>query len=397
MYQSKTAGRTAKRAVNSDDPLGLIRTRLPAAINCSSGTIQFNRKGQFKLKPHNPRDLFTSVIPVEYDTSAECPVWDRFCAETFQNAEDPAALQRHLEEILGYIINVSRRQRCWVMLYGPTRSGKSTVGALLKELMGTTCKTMPMEHYGGNNSHATAGLIGKQCLLEDDLKAGILLNDSFIKMNSDEKHMGYNPKGGSEGELVSRAVIVICANNPPRTKDVSGALAERALVLPFSHTVSLADRDEFLIDKLVDELPGIFLRFVRRFAALHARGGWDYPLDATAAWEKWQGQSNPVISFLGECYRDNPEEKALRPNVWRHYKTWAEEQQMKNILSKKIFLESMEQLWGEPHHFRDGYGWGGHEFVPASLDERDARDRVSDDERFNDDEEFDDLEVKWDV
>jgi P4 family phage/plasmid primase-like protien len=391
MYQSIVAGRTAAAAKDEDDPMGLVRARLPAGINCNSGTIRFNKKGNFRQEPHRRDDLFTSVIPVDFNKDAECPVWDKFCADTFQNAKEPKELQRHLEEICGYIINMSRRQRCWVMLYGPTRSGKSTVGALLKTMMGPTCKTMPMEHYSGGNSHASTGLIGKQCLLEDDLAAKTLLNDSFIKTNSDEKHMGFNPKGGEEGEFVSRAVIVICSNNPPRTRDVSGALAERALVLPFDHTVSLAERDEYLGDKLEAEMPGIFTRFVRRFAALNARGGWDYPLDATLAWAKWQKKSNSVLQFLGDCYEEHEGEFLLRADLWHSYDKWVGLQKIKNPLEKSGFLEAVDQQWGEPRRRSNGWGWAGRKFIQGCMDYR------TEEERVNDDEEFDDLEVKWDV
>lgn len=359
------------------DPMGLRRTGLPAAINCANGTVVFRSDGKHRLRPHDPIDLFTSVVDVEYDKTAECPIWDKFCSDAFSLSLDPDDMQRHLEELLGYILNQSRQLRAWVLLYGGTGSGKSTVGRVLNALLGDTAKNMSMGNYAGNNSHASAGLIGKQLLLDDDYPMGALLNDGFLKSISEEKQMDANPKGRDEFPFVARVVPVILTNNPPATRDTSGALYDRALVFPFDHMIPRDERDPQLMDEMVKtELPGILYRAIVAFGRLHARGDWLFPNDCTSAWHKWIGQSNPLRLFVNECLELDEGSILRAVDAWEVYQSWYRQEVGigggKAGLHRNRFYEGLEQTLNQirKRHMSAGMVWSGWKIVDElSLDE----------------------------
>ena len=359
------------------DPMGLQRQFLPRMINCLSGEIYFNERGRRQLRPHNPDSLTTNVIPVEWDKNAECPEWDRFCSMTFSKAKDQSGMQRHLEELCGYVLNQSREFRVWVLFYGGTASGKTTIGKVLNALMRDTVKNMALSNYAGdNNIHATAGLLGKQLLLDDDYSEGVVLPDGLLKSISEEKNMDANPKGKDEVAFVARVVPLICSNSPPGSRDTTGALFARALVFPFNHTVPLAEQDERRMRAMIsNELPGIFARFVGGLSRLYARGGWDFPFDCTRAWALWKTDSNPLPLFIGACYTetDAKDGRVVPAELYRKYLAFMQDEspdgKHSRRLSRNHFYRKIDSMWGLRKRSSDGEHWYGYAFVPGSVND----------------------------
>lgn len=354
LYQHEKAAETVEIArslgLEESDPMGLARTGLMPGINCLSGEIEFNDHGQYRLQPHRTNSLYTGIINANLQKDAECPTWDAFCASAFQLCEDPTGMQRHLEEFMGYTVNQSRRMRTWGMLYGPTGSGKTTVAKVLEALMKDGAKFMSMRNYSGDNSHATAGLVGKYALIDDDYPTNVKLPDAFLKQVSEEKSMGANPKGKDELTFISRVVTLICSNHPPRTDDVSGALFDRALVFPFSYSVPVKDRDEYLIDKLREEIDGIFLRLVKGCGRLFKRGGWDIPVDARKAKAQWQKRSNPLEDFFSDYIAEDEGAVLWRPDAWKEYEHYLEDQGLHMGKAKGPLFDYLESKFGRPAH-----------------------------------------------
>lgn len=362
------------------DPMGLIRQFMPRTINCSNGTIDFRDDGRHKLRKHEPLDLYTSAIDVAYDKDSECPEWDRFCEMTFSLSDEPDDMQRHLEELMGYMLNQSREMRAWVLFYGGTGSGKSTVGKVLNALLGASVKNMTMLNYKGSNSHATAGLIGKQLLLDDDYPEGELLNDGFLKSVSEEKQLEANPKGRDEYSFVARVVPLILSNNPPSTKDTTGALYDRALVFPFNHMLPRAERDERRMRAMIrTELPGILARCIKGYGRLVKRKDWLFPNDCTEAWEKWILQSNPLKMFISEYLVEDEKALTKATDVWEAYLIWWREESgamhggTRMAGRRNTFYRRLEQAIGSVRirHNTEGLAWRGWAIKEGVLPEED--------------------------
>jgi P4 family phage/plasmid primase-like protien len=389
-----------ERTGNDADPMGLQRLFLPRMINCVSGEIHYNDEGQHQVRKHHAESYCTSVVPVKYNKEAKCPEWDRFCEMTFSKARDPKGMQRHLEEFCGYILNQSREFRTWALFYGGTASGKSTIGKVLASMMGTTVKAMPLANYNGQNTHATAGLVGMQLLLDDDYPEGLLLPDGLLKTISEEKAMDGNPKGTKEFKFVCRALPLICSNNPPSTRDTTGALYDRALVFPLNHTVPRKERDEQRMRTMIsDEIEGIFLRFVRGAGRLFRRGDWEFPVDCTIAWESWIQKSNPLRLFLELCTEKGAADDFL-PTSELHskYKAFMEDEYgySGKPIGRNAFLTKIDGIWGGRTRNNDGthHGWRARRIVAGSVNDHQAGDDEFDDQGPVDNPT---IEEEWDV
>ncbi len=316
------AGILAKRA-KRDDPLGLMRTFPLPIINCLNCELYFNYKGKMKRKQHKPENFYTIRVGTEYDPDAECPEWDRFNKIIWSESSDPEDMQRHLEELGGYVIQMSRWLKTWVLFHGPKDTGKSTVAEVLKLMLGTAFLGQDFSKFEVRGStFAEQNLIGKLAIIDDDYARKESLPDGFIKKVSEEKSMTIDIKFGTSVQVVTRALPMILSNHYPRTKDISDALNERALVFPFHHRIAGADKSDKRRARMMGELPGIFVRFVRGLRRLRKRGDWDIPLDCREVHTVWLRHANTLNAFRHECIFEDADNQIEPKLLHAAYKQW---------------------------------------------------------------------------
>jgi phage/plasmid-associated DNA primase len=105
-------------------------------INCANGEVWINKDGTHSLKPHNYRSYQLRCLRVDYDPSAECPLFIQTLEEIFANFPDTQDMIRNLGEVMGYIIQPYKPDASWWMFRGPGGDGKSTIIKVLDGILG---------------------------------------------------------------------------------------------------------------------------------------------------------------------------------------------------------------------------------------------------------------------
>ena len=306
-----------------DDPLRLMRTYPLPVINTLNCEIYIDRDGQITTADHNPENFYTTRIECEYKPKAKCPEWDRFCEIIFSESSDPEDMQRHLEELCGYAISMSRWLKTWVLFHGPKDTGKSTVAEVLKRMLGNAYLGYDLGRFSHakSNQFTENALVGKLVLVDDDFEKSGMLPDGFLKKISEEKSMSSEEKWGDTFQFVCRALPIICSNHWPKSKDLTDALRERALVFPFHHKIAGRDRDDARRNAMLDEMPGMLNRFVAGVVRLRQRGDWDAPMDCLDARDEWVAHSNLVALFLRHNV-ERADENLKTTDVWQAFEMW---------------------------------------------------------------------------
>lgn len=357
---------------DNNDPLQL-RQPGAAVVNCLNGEIVFHDSSGKSVKPtltaHDPARFLTSQIPVAYDPAAKCPEWDRFCKLIFP-PEHQVEMQRHLEELGGYLIQHSRWLKTWVLFHGASNAGKTTIGNVFNALLDNAAVQRPMSAYAGQNNHAEAGLVGKLMLIDEDFDKGAVLPDGWLKKISEEKQLTANPKGKDEFSFRSRALPIIISNHWPHTRDVSDAMRNRALVFDFSHAIPAKERsDERQKRMLTEDLPGILARFVQGFDRLRRRGDWLHPEPCILAREKWTTRSNTIAAFIDEMIEktEDKDDRIRTADLWQSYRVWQREAAMGGYSVAKLeFFERVDKLLGGRRSLR---GTQVYQFCKLKADE----------------------------
>lgn len=348
---------------HSRDPMRLRELQPRPVINVANGHLEFNRRGQQRLVPHDPSMFLTGQVPVEYDPEADTSHWDAFCELLFHDSIDPDDDKRHLEEVAGYVLQPWRDLPSVFIMKGRPAAGKSTFGMVLNRLLGDGIANQALGGYDGSNTHATAGLVGKLLLLDEDFNAGQFLPDGFLKRVSEAKYMTANPKNKGEFEFVCRAAPMIICNDWPRTRDHSGALDRRLIAWDLPSIPVDKQDDDARRALLSAGLAGCLRRFVEGFARLYQRGKWDVPISCMMAAKTWHVQSDAVAYWLSETFEINLRDTSSfvpRPEMWGLFRQHMRESGLANLsYGKKKFFERVGAELGAFSVRQGVRGWTG--------------------------------------
>ena len=105
-------------------------------VNCANGEVWLDKDGKAELRPHDPASRLTYCLPVAFDPSATCPIFDKTLHEIFGEASDPQDMARHCDEFFGYGIQPRRDIPTFWLLIGHGANGKSKLLQTLQRLVG---------------------------------------------------------------------------------------------------------------------------------------------------------------------------------------------------------------------------------------------------------------------
>jgi P4 family phage/plasmid primase-like protien len=219
----------------------------------------------------NTPDIFaTTQLPYEFDSTAECPRFDRYLEEVQHDPEARGVLLK----LCGLALMPDTSYNVFFLLYGEGGCGKSVFLEVLRHLVGVeNCCCVPLAdlqkqfHLSGLTK-ARLNIIGD--MPTDDGWSSHRSIEGMLKDITDggtifveEKY-----KQGYEARVIARSVFV--TNSLPHFSDRSLAMADRMRVIPFKQRFRGKDQeDPHLREKLIrEELPGIFNRALAQLVEL---------------------------------------------------------------------------------------------------------------------------------
>lgn len=276
-----------------------------------------------KLCAHTPDFFAVNALPYAWDEGAEITNWLTFLASLWQ--DDPESISC-LQEMFGYLLTPDTSLQKMFLIKGPPRSGKGTIGRVLRALLG-------FENAVDTSFGQLAGRFGMQALI------GKLV--AFLpEARNTGSRLGSNLQvavermltiSGDDGVSVERKNItdwsgtlpvrfVMMANAVPNLGDSSGAFASRFIVLETVQSF-LGKEDDALTNKLLKELPGIFQWALEGRERLKLRGYFIQPANAQNLMDELADANNPIRVFGREmCEFGDYEIEKLA--LWHEYKRW---------------------------------------------------------------------------
>jgi len=139
-------------------------------------------------------------------------------------------------------------------------------------------------------------------MVDDDVAAGTVLPDGFLKKISEEKLLSGRHLYAQSHEFIVTVAPILLVNNYPYSKDLSPGTQKRAHIIPFSRCFEEGkDENKRLFpDIWKSELPGILIRAIEGYMRLETRGGFLEPEDCKLAKRRFLAASNPLVAFIEE-------------------------------------------------------------------------------------------------
>ena len=370
-----TKGSTIIRALSAVDGDYLGLTQDPKSIiNVKNGELHINMKtGEVKLRPHSPDSRLTYCLDIEYDPEAECPNYDKMMMKVMCNDED---LLRHFEECAGYMIQPVRNHKNFFMFYGQKgNNGKTVVKNIITQLIGNDNILGIKIDAFGSGQHDTAGLVGKMMVVDDDVDKGIKLNDGLIKQISEKKTLSANPKNKDIYTFVSYAVVLMATNHFPRTTDLTKAMVNRAMIIPFNAFFSDKDPDfdRDIESKISKEMSGVLNRFLAGLQRLRMRNTWDVPKACRDVKIEWLLSTSNLFTFTSMNIEESndQEDKIYAKHLRERYIKWAEDLgiQERHQINLRSMRNGLSELGYETANANNNMG--GWSVIGATLKDYD--------------------------
>jgi putative DNA primase/helicase len=271
-----------------------------------------------RLLPHSPARWNLNSLPFAYEPDATCPQWEQFLIQVL-----PQDSVRFLQEWIGYLISGRTNQQKIASLVGLPRTGKGTTARIVRALLGSHNVAAPMlgsliQPFG------LEPLLGKSLALFADVKwtsRGVSDATELIKTISGEDGVTVHRKhkGSWEGDLPTRFMFM--SNDTPSFTDASGALALRMIHIRFTRSFA-GHEDIGLTDRLLAELPGIFLWALEGLRRLDERGHFHVPAASVAVDEDVRRTASPHLVFLQERCVLDPSARTTLDAVWMSWESW---------------------------------------------------------------------------
>jgi putative DNA primase/helicase len=292
-------------------------------IACTNGLLHIPTLTLLPLTPHS-----FSLSALDFGFAPEAPppaALLEFLAQLW--GDDIEAIDT-LQEVCGYCLTADTNQQKAFLLVGPKRSGKGTIGRLLRALIGPDNTVVPTLASLGAN-FGLAPLIGKRLAIISDARLGGRADQQAIA----ERLLSITGEGAITvdrkfrdawtGRLQTRFLIL--SNELPRLADVSGALISRFIVLTLSE--SFYGREDLgLTDRLLGELPGILNWSLAGLARVRERGHFVQPASGAEAVQTLEDLGSPVRTFLRDRCYIGPQYRTERGILYRAWCDWCSTQ-----------------------------------------------------------------------
>ena len=191
------------------------------------------------LLPFSPDYIITNKIEWDYNPGAYSKVVDDILTKI--SCADPK-IRAILEEMIGYTFYRRNELGKAFILVGPQSNGKSTLQSMIQQLLGSeNISSLDLSDLG--ERFKTAELYGKLANIGDDIGDKYIDDNNMFKTVVTGGRVIAEKKGQDPFEFKPYTKCVFSANNIPKTRDKTGAVKRRLIIVPFDRVFSPKDAD----------------------------------------------------------------------------------------------------------------------------------------------------------
>lgn len=285
------------------------------------------------------KNFCANRLAVNYNPAAQKPVqWLRFLSELLE-PEDISTLQ----EYLGYCLIPSTKGQKMMMILGRGGEGKSRIGLVLKAMLGRSMNTGSIQKVESNR-FARADLENRLLMVDDDMDMNALPKTNYIKsIVTAEAAMDVERKG-IQSYQVQLCVRFLCFGNGALSSlyDHSDGFYRRQLILTTRNRPADREDDPFLVEKMCEELEGIFLWCLEGLHRL-IRNNYHFTVSKKGAEnvETVKRNNNNIIEFLHSTgyIQFRADAEASSKALYDAYTLWCEDNACHRLSASRLSSE----------------------------------------------------------
>ncbi|HXR90608.1 MAG TPA: phage/plasmid primase, P4 family [Steroidobacteraceae bacterium] len=308
----------------------------PWLLNVANGTLDL-RTGT--LRPHAREDHLTKVVSIDFDESAECPLWNEFLNRITGQGEE---LRAYLGRLAGYLLTGVTTEQTFHFLYGEGANGKSVYCEIIAQLLGEYAMIgqpqmiMARRHSGVPND--IARLKGMR---------GVLMNETSHDSRFDEARLkDLTGTDSLTGRFLNREFfdfapthkLLLRGNHKPTIVGTDKGIWRRLHLIPFIVSIPEAEQDRQLLEKLRAELPGI-LRWAVTGCLEWRRLGLAPPSLITQAVDEYRHESDTLGRFIEERCQTGASAQVQTSVFFTQYREYCQQLGEPNLSQRDLAID----------------------------------------------------------
>jgi putative DNA primase/helicase len=270
----------------------------PYLLNVQNGTLDL-RTGE--LRPHQREDLITKLMPVEYDSEAQCPLFMEFLARISNGDQE---LQDFIQRAFGYSLTGDTSEQVLFIPYGTGANGKTTLLNVIQDLLGDYALQTPTDTFVRRRERSAtndlARLRGSRFVVATEVDQDGKLDEVMVKQVTGGDTISARMLYREFFDFRPECKIFLVTNHKPLIRGSDEGIWRRVLVIPFEVRIPEEERDKHLPKKLRQEFPGI-LAWAVRGCLDWQKNGLEPPGRVTSSTEEYRAEMDWMSAFLKEC------------------------------------------------------------------------------------------------
>lgn len=267
--------------------------RSSALVNFLNGTLHITDKDE-KFRSHDQQDRLTYVLPYSYDPKAKCSDFERYLVRVLPDEDS----RRNLSEFFGWIFIPTLKLEKVLVLFGDGHNGKSVLFDVVNELIGReNISNVGLKELSKveNRAPLAAALLNFGSEISDHCDT-----DLFKKLSSGEPVVARRLYQDIF-TMRNYARLAFNANTLPRAVEHSTGFYRRFLIVPFTQSITEAEKDPDLARKIIaSELPGILNWVLEGMRRLRTNRKFSECAAAVEALKTYRRESDSAAYFLAE-------------------------------------------------------------------------------------------------
>lgn len=289
---------------------------------------------------HNPKNHFTSIIPIKYDDTLDCPLIKKFLEETLYPDDIPV-----IQEWFGYHLYKKYCFKKGVIIFGEKNTGKTQLLKILIKFIGDKNITgIPLQDISRNNKFYLASLHNKYANIYDDLSFKDLNDAGGFKVATGGGWITAEYKFGDTFQFQNYAKQTFATNKIPIVESDDEAYYLRWLPIACDKEVSEEEQDKFLIERICtdEEMSGLLNWALSGLKRLLETSKFSFNKSTQEIKEIMEKHSNPLISFIVDNFQEVPGFKINKDEMYELYQIYCQVKKFP-LISKNMFGRNLKK------------------------------------------------------
>lgn len=308
----------------------------PMLLGVANGVLDLRTS---KLLPLTPALRATKRCSVPFEPLATAPTLDAFIQRVTRGVPNLAPF---LQRLAGYVLTGEVDEQCFAFLYGLGRNGKTTFAELLFWLLGDYAVVLPTATLMlAKRDPAAASpdlmlLKGRRLALASELEENARFAEAQLKaLTGGDTMQARNPYGSFVSWTPTHKLMIV-GNHKPVIAGGDLGIWRRVRLIPFAETISAAECDERLLDKLRAEGAGV-LNWALAGLRDWRRQRLAPPAEVKAAAAAYQTDMDTMGQWMDDHVATVPGSTIATAELYKAYSAWARESGWKNPMTRQAF------------------------------------------------------------